>query len=78
MITTLNEAMSQISSGSNLFIQTAAAAPQKLIKGLMDKATDLRDITIYQMHTEGPAPYAAPEFSDVFKVNCFFIGANLR
>jgi acyl-CoA hydrolase len=44
----------------------------------MDKAASLRDITIYQMHTEGAAPYGDPEWKDIFKVNCFFIGANLR
>lgn len=36
------------------------------------------NITIYQMHTEGEAPYAAGKWKDVFKVKCFFIGANLR
>jgi 4-hydroxybutyrate CoA-transferase len=78
MISVLSEAISQIKSGSRLFIQTAAAAPQQLIKGLMDRADELHDITIYQMHTEGAAPYAAPEYKDIFRVNCFFIGANLR
>jgi acyl-CoA hydrolase len=78
MIRTINEAMAPIRSGNNLFIQTAAAAPRQLIEGLMQRAHELEDITIYQMHTEGDAPYAAPEFKDVFKVNCFFIGANLR
>jgi len=78
MISNLKEAMSLIEPGANLFIQTAAAAPQQLIRGLMDRAGELHDITIYQMHTEGDAPYAAPEYKDIFKVNCFFIGANLR
>jgi 4-hydroxybutyrate CoA-transferase len=75
---TLAEAMGLIKPGNNLFIQTAAAAPQQLIQGLVQRAEELHDITIYQMHTEGLAPYAAPECADIFKVNCFFIGANLR
>jgi len=75
---TVSEAMGIIKSHSNLFIQTAAAAPQQLIRGLVARAGELEDITIYQMHTEGEAPYANPEFLDRFKVNCFFIGANLR
>jgi len=78
MYRTLEEAVGLIKSGSNIFIQTAAAAPQQLIKALTARAHELGDITIYQMHTEGEAPYAAPEFEDVFHVNCFFIGANLR
>src|SRR5664279_4027017 len=78
MYQSLENAMELIKSGSNLFIQTGAAAPQQLIRGLMDKAPELRDMTIYQMHTEGIAPYGDPEWQDIFKVNCFFIGANLR
>jgi 4-hydroxybutyrate CoA-transferase len=78
MYQSLSEAMELVKSGSHLFIQTGAAAPQQLIRGLMERADQLRDITIYQMHTEGSAPYGEPRWKDVFKVNCFFIGANLR
>jgi 4-hydroxybutyrate CoA-transferase len=78
MYQSLENAMDLVKSGSNIFIQTGAAAPQQLIRGLIKRAPGLRDITIYQMHTEGIAPYADPEWQDVFKVNCFFIGANLR
>jgi 4-hydroxybutyrate CoA-transferase len=78
MYQSLEKSMSGIKSGSNIFIQTGAAAPQQLIRGLMQQAAGLRDITIYQMHTEGIAPYGDPEWQHIFNVNCFFIGANLR
>ncbi len=78
MYQSLESALELVKSGSNIFIQTGAAAPQQLIRGLMKQAPGLRNITIYQMHTEGIAPYADPEWQDTFKVNCFFIGANLR
>ena len=71
MYSTAKEAISLIKSGSNLFIQTAAAAPQQLIGELVKRADDLRDITIYQMHTEGPASYGDIEYKEIFKVNCF-------
>jgi acyl-CoA hydrolase len=71
-------AASLIKSGSNIFIQTAAAAPLRLINALVDRAEELKDISIYQMHTEGPAPYAEPGMEKTFSVNCFFVGANLR
>src|SRR5215470_12155992 len=67
-----------IKSGSNIFIQTAAAAPLRLINALVDRAEELKDITIYQMHTEGPAPYGEPGMEKTFNVNCFFVGSNLR
>jgi len=78
MFSTISQAVGLIKSGSNIFIQTAAAAPQQLIKGLVSRSNELRDITIYQMHTEGEAPYAMPGMENIFKVNCFFVGANLR
>jgi len=30
------------------------------------------------LHTEGPAPYAAPELSRSFRVNALFVGPNVR
>ena len=78
MFVSVEKAMSLVKPSGNMFIQTGAAAPQQLIKGLMKRAPELENITIYQMHTEGEAPYAAPEWKDRFHVNCFFIGANLR
>ena len=78
MYLTSAQAVRQIMAGSNLFIQTAAAAPQQLIKALAARAGELKNVSIYQMHTEGEAPYAASGMEDVFRVKCFFIGANLR
>jgi acyl-CoA hydrolase len=78
MYSTIEDAVGIIRSGSNVFIQTAAAAPQQLINALTSRAHELSGITIYEMHTEGEAPYAASEYEGIFNVNCFFIGANLR
>jgi 4-hydroxybutyrate CoA-transferase len=66
MFMELERAMERIKPGGNLFIQTGAAAPQQLILGLMKRAGELKDITIYQMHTEGEAPYADPAWEGVF------------
>ncbi|MEO6135693.1 MAG: acetyl-CoA hydrolase/transferase C-terminal domain-containing protein [Ginsengibacter sp.] len=74
----LEDAVGLVQSNSNIFIQTAAAAPQQLINGLTARAHELKNITIYHLHTEGEAPYGAPEYADTFNINCFFIGANLR
>ncbi|MEO8582803.1 MAG: acetyl-CoA hydrolase/transferase C-terminal domain-containing protein [Flavitalea sp.] len=76
MYCSAREAMSQIGSGSHLFIQTAAAAPQQLIDALVERRNELENMSIYQMHTEGNAEYSL--FPEVFHTNCFFIGANLR
>lgn len=72
------EALEQLKSGDNIYIHTAAAAPLTLIKGLVERAPDLKGVNIYQLHTEGEAPYTEPQYKDNFNVNAFFIGANVR
>lgn len=71
-------AVSNIKSGTNVFIQTAAAAPQQLVKAMTRRAGELRGVNIYHMHTEGEAHYADPGMQPSFRVNCFFIAANMR
>ncbi|WP_417588860.1 acetyl-CoA hydrolase/transferase family protein [Owenweeksia hongkongensis] len=72
------EAVSKIKSGQHIFIHTAAAAPKPLVEALVQRAGELSDITIYQLHTEGPAPYTEEQYQDTFTVNALFIGANCR
>lgn len=70
-------AVAHIRSGDSVFIHSAAAAPQHLIAKLVERKDELRDVTIYQIHTEGPAPYA-DDSVDAFRVKCMFIGQNMR
>ncbi len=72
------DAVSSIASGDHLFIHTAGAAPQTLLKALVERAGELRDVKIYQMHTEGAAPYAEEKYKESFKVIAMFIGSNTR
>lgn len=72
------EAVAHICSGQNLFIHTAAAAPKALVETLVQRATELKNITIYQLHTEGPAPYTEEIYQDTFTTNALFIGKNCR
>ena len=75
---TAKEAVEGIGSGDHVFIHTAAATPQALVQGLVERADELRDVTIYQMHTEGAAPYAEEAYQDSFKVVAMFMGGNVR
>lgn len=75
---TPQEAVSVIRSGDRIFIHTAAAAPQVLVKALAERGGELRNVQIYQLHTEGPAPYADEQYQDSFRVHSLFTGANMR
>lgn len=72
------EALKIVKSNDKLYIQAAAAVPNVLIKALADRHEELRNVEICQLHTEGDAPYANPEYAKSFHVNSFFIGKNVR
>ncbi len=76
--TSAESALKHLRSGMHVYIHTAAAAPQELVKALTQRANDVRDVSIYHLHTEGAAPYASAEYKDIFEVNSLFIGANVR
>ena len=75
---TADEAVRVIRSNDRVFIHGVAAAPQELIRAMTARSSELKNVEIVHLHTEGPAPYAAPEMADSFHVNAFFVGANVR
>jgi len=72
------EAVAAVQSGNRVFIHSVAAAPRRLIEALTARGPSLRVVEIVQLHTEGEAPYAAPEMAHSFRVNSVFVGPNMR
>lgn len=77
-MTTAIEAVKHIKSKDNVFIHSAAASPSVLVKALTERHAELKEVSIFQIHTEGPAPYANPEYKTAFKIHSFFVGSNTR
>lgn len=75
---TAAEAVKVVKSGDRVYVQAAAATPTVLTKALTERASELRNVEICHLHTEGDAPYANPALAESFHVNSFFIGANVR
>jgi acyl-CoA hydrolase len=75
---TAAQAVQVVKSGDRVYVQAAAATPTILTQALTDRASELRDVEMCHLHTEGDAPYANPELAESFHVNSFFIGANVR
>jgi len=73
-----DKAVSYIQSRQHIFIHTAAAAPQQLIRALTDRHAELRNVQIFHLHTEGEAPYTNPEYRASFKTHVFFTAKNVR
>lgn len=74
------EAVKVIKSGDNVHLSSVASVPQILVKAMVErgKAGELNNVRIRHLHTEGEAPYAAPEMEGIFQLDSFFVGGNVR
>jgi 4-hydroxybutyrate CoA-transferase len=71
------EAMALITSGMRLFVHGAAATPTPLLDALVDRP-ELEGISLYHLHTSGPARFAEPGFSSRIRSISLFAGAPVR
>jgi 4-hydroxybutyrate CoA-transferase len=71
-------ATSAIRSNHSVFIHGGAATPQHLITAMVNRAPEVCDVKIIQLHTEGDAEYAKPEYRENFRTLSLFVSANLR
>lgn len=77
-VRTPEQAVSTIRRGDKVFIGSGAAEPQTLVKALIETSGRLADTRIMHIMTLGVAPYTEEKFTDQFRHNAFFIGANTR
>lgn len=77
---TADEAVRAIKSGDRIHLSSVASVPMVLIDALVRRADagEVEDLHFHHFHTEGPAPYSAPEYSGIFFEQGFFIGPNVR
>ncbi len=71
------EAVTPIRSGMTVFLHGAAATPHPLIEALAAR-TDLENVRVVHLHTEGEAPYVAPGMEAAFRAVSLFTGPPLR
>src|SRR6476620_11421231 len=72
------EAVAGIQSSQQVYVHCAAAAPSVLLDALVARATELRDVGLIHLHTEGPGPHLAPEMASHFRHRALFVGPNAR
>jgi len=72
-----DDAVQVIQSGMRVFIHGASATPSVLLEALA-RRTDLTDVTLYHLHTNGPAPFADPAEAGRFFSVSLFTGPALR
>lgn len=72
------DAVKAIKNNDRIYVQAAAATPTILTNALTERHSELRNVELCHLHTEGEARYANPKYKDSFHVNSFFIGKNVR
>jgi acetyl-CoA hydrolase len=77
-VTTAQEAVKTVKSGSRVFLTGNVSVPQKVLAALVDYAPNLKDVEICQALTIGAADYVDPKMDGHLRVNSMFISANIR
>ncbi len=77
-IVTALEAVSHVRSGNRVYIQGAAMTPNVLIDALCERYQELKDVEIFQIHTEGKALYSKAPYNESFRINTCFVSGNVR
>lgn len=72
-----DEAVSRITSGSNVFLHGGSATCTPLAEALC-RRTNLSGVGLYHLHTMGPAPWASPEVAGRIRSVSFFVGEPMR
>ncbi|MCQ2284679.1 MAG: 4-hydroxybutyrate CoA-transferase [Bacteroidales bacterium] len=72
------EAVKVVKSGDRLHWPCVAAAPELLIKALVQRADELKNVHITHLYTEGYADYVLPQYAESFHLDSFFVGGNVR
>lgn len=71
-------AVACVRSGDRIFVHGAAATPNRLLEGLVERAAELREVELIHLHTMGPAEYARARYAASFRVVNLFVGPNVR
>lgn len=76
-VATAGEAVAGIRSGMNVFVHGSAATPVTMLDALAAR-TDLRDVTLYHLHTEGCDAFVAPQAAGRIRSCSLFTGPAAR
>ncbi|GAB4254932.1 MAG: hypothetical protein Kow00129_15870 [Thermoleophilia bacterium] len=74
----VGRALAQVRRGDHIFIGAGCGEPQTLVRALTETSGRLADTEVYHLLTLGTAPYTDSRFGETFRLNSFFIGADVR
>lgn len=72
------EAVKIIQSNSKVFVHGGAATPHFLLKKMVDRADELRNVELISISTQGEALFAEKRYRESFIINSLFVSGNVR
>lgn len=77
-VTTAEEAVRAVRSGDHVWVHAGCNNPEELIKALVGRAGELRDVDVTHLLTFGAADHADPRYAASFRHRSLFTGPNVR
>jgi 4-hydroxybutyrate CoA-transferase len=74
-VSSAERAVEAVRSGDRVWVHEGCATPEILVKALLKRAHELRNVEINHMLTLGSADYTRPEYEGHFRHSGLFLGA---
>lgn len=78
MVNSPEQALSVISSGDRIWMHSMAATPTVFLNALAERALQVSDLRVLQLHLEGAEALADPRLFEHLRNHCFFVGKSMR
>ncbi|MEO9005026.1 MAG: acetyl-CoA hydrolase/transferase C-terminal domain-containing protein [Ginsengibacter sp.] len=72
------DAVKVIKSGDKVFVHGGAATPHFLLEKMVERSSELRNVELLSISTQGAALFADQKYKDNFYINSLFVSANVR
>lgn len=72
------KAIEVIKSNDKVFVHGGAATPHFLLKKMVERADELKNVELISISTQGEALFAEKKYHQSFKINSLFVSANVR
>jgi acetyl-CoA hydrolase len=77
-VTSAEEALKCVRSGGHVWIHAGCCNPEELVRAMVARASELRNVTVSHLLTFGCADYVDPRHRESFRHRSLFTGANVR
>ena len=77
-VTSAEDAVKLVRSGDHVWLHGGCNNPEELLKAMVARAGELRDVEVTHILTFGAADHADPKYAGSFRHRALFIGGNVR